>query len=36
MRLLQAAAQFRLYTGQEPPLDVMETELLAAIAPSRD
>lgn len=36
MRLLQAATQFRLYTGQEPPLDVMEMALLAAIAPSRD
>lgn len=28
MRLLQAAAQFRLYTGQEPPLEVMQTALL--------
>ncbi len=29
MRLLQAAAQFRLYTGLEPPLDVMQAALLA-------
>ncbi len=28
MRLLQAAAQFRLYTGLEPPLDVMQAALL--------
>src|SRR4051812_4601084 len=30
MRLLQAGEQFRLYTGKEPPLDAMETALLAA------
>ncbi len=30
MRLLQAAAQFRLYTGLEPPLEVMQEALLAA------
>lgn len=30
MRLLQAAAQFRLYTGQEPPLAVMQAALLEA------
>jgi shikimate dehydrogenase len=28
MRLHQAAAQFELYTGQKPPLEVMETVLL--------
>lgn len=28
MRLLQAAAQFRLYTGLEPPLEVMQAALL--------
>lgn len=28
MRLLQAAAQFRLYTGLEPPLEVMQRALL--------
>jgi shikimate dehydrogenase len=32
MRLLQAAAQFRLYTGQEPPLEVMQAALLEATA----
>lgn len=30
MRLLQAAEQFRLYTGLEPPLEVMEAALLEA------
>lgn len=30
MRLFQAAEQFRLYTGQEPPLQVMEAALLKA------
>ncbi len=30
MRLFQAAEQFRLYTGVEAPLDVMEAALLAA------
>ena len=30
MRLYQAAEQFRLYTGVEPPLDVMEAALLEA------
>ncbi|MGC8779708.1 MAG: shikimate dehydrogenase family protein, partial [Anaerolineae bacterium] len=28
MRLLQAAAQFRLYTGLEPPLETMQKALL--------
>ena len=32
MRLLQAAAQFRLYTGQEPPLEAMGAALLEATA----
>ena len=32
MRLLQAAAQFRLYTGQAPPLEAMEAALLEATA----
>lgn len=31
MRLHQAAAQFELYTGQKPPLEVMETVLLEAM-----
>ena len=31
MRLHQAAAQFELYTGREPPLDVMKSELLQAM-----
>lgn len=30
MRLFQAAEQFRLYTGVEPPLDVMEAALIRA------
>ncbi len=30
MRLFQAAEQFRLYTGVEPPLDVMEAALIKA------
>lgn len=33
MRLLQAAEQFRLYTGVEPPLDVMEAALREASKP---
>jgi shikimate dehydrogenase len=33
MRLLQAAEQFRVYTGLEPPLDVMEAALLEASKP---
>lgn len=31
MRLHQAAAQIELYTGRTPPLDLMETTLLAAM-----
>jgi shikimate dehydrogenase len=31
MRLHQAAAQFELYTGQKPPLEIMETVLLEAM-----
>ncbi len=31
MRLHQAAAQFELYTGQKPPLEVMESALLEAM-----
>jgi shikimate dehydrogenase len=31
MRLHQAAAQFELYTGQKPPLEVMEKALLEAM-----
>ena len=31
MRLHQAAAQFELYTGQTPPLEIMETVLLEAM-----
>jgi shikimate dehydrogenase len=31
MRLHQAAAQFELYTGQQPPLEVMERVLLEAM-----
>ena len=33
MRLLQAAEQFRIYTGVEPPLDVMQAALLEASKP---
>jgi shikimate dehydrogenase len=33
MRLLQAAEQFRIYTGVEPPLDVMQAALLEASRP---
>jgi shikimate dehydrogenase len=33
MRLLQAAEQFRAYTGMEPPLEVMESALLEASNP---
>jgi shikimate dehydrogenase len=35
MRLLQAAEQFRMYTGVAPPLDVMQEALLAASRPAR-
>jgi shikimate dehydrogenase len=36
MRLHQAAAQFEMYTGHAPPLDVMEDALLEAMGLSKD
>ena len=36
MFLRQAALQFKIYTGQEPPMDVMRDALQRKLGPLRD